>query len=48
MAAAAATEEPQPAAKPAEAILAATARPPGSAESHRRAALNNDVAIPET
>src|SRR5262249_12893731 len=47
IAAAAATDEPQAAAKPAQAKLVAMARPPGNPPNHARAARNSDVEMPE-
>ena len=47
IAAAVAIDAPEAAAKPAQAKVAATASPPGSAPSHSRAALNSDELIPE-
>ena len=47
MAAAVATDEPDAAAKPAQARLVATASPPGNAPNHSRAALNSAVEMPE-
>ncbi len=40
-------DDPDAAPKPAEARFAATAKPPGSRASHRRAASNRSLAMPE-
>src|SRR5690348_9928512 len=47
IAAAAATLEPQAAAKPAQAMLVATASPPGMPPNHSRAARKSEVLMPE-
>ena len=47
IAAAVATDEPDAAAKAAQAMLVATANPPGRALNHNRAATNKEWLIPE-